>query len=736
MAARDLQAFLEKEPSLQGGLSTVDLVKAAWAREGKVGARPSRLALVLDAETCLDRLYGGHYSDWSCGGEWNHMLDFLSVLFSSLQQANIHVATFIDGTSDPTKRQHWVAAQLKARQNVRQVLRHVGKRGTPPPKVWWVPPTGLRSVLRLALRYLGVPVLASLEHHALEVIHFLWENGYHGLLGDSSEYCIFDPPKYYSAAKLKLTLKFTVETQQVDMDEIAKCLDLNPNRFSLTAGLLGGEGLTAAELQEFHARLIPGKAAPHKTDSGVLIRAVVNYVRTLVNVEDLEALGAEIFGRGDPRVAKLQAVVGYYSSGTAEGYKKARQGRRKGGAATLASDTKEADLESKDWYDMVTQGKKAAALIAGEAEEAAEQLAGMTLEETDINIEPSGIVKDAATDSREAAAAVAANTARASEQGKYPAREAAEAVIPTVSAEVLRTAAERHRQGCMVPALHQLLTTGELHLPVLMEEQGEGGAPRLAGGIHLLYRTLRRRVYGILFNEHHRMYTQGRQEDELAMARAKVQELTRKMAAVDPESVIIKNKEPRQEKEVLGERLGAARAVVEQLARAMGPGQGQAVVREWLPYSRYLAPDAVTPLALEWPVPTVQRLWFGAAPEDKQRRLRAFLSVMGADNPLMLQTSHVPQHLLLMATVLRYIMRQSNVLRKPELDSFLITAFSPELLDVSYLARAKLDLLTPRGLQLAALFMEGVEMALLANDACGAPVPFLMCAPWLFFDGG
>jgi len=31
--------------------------------------------------------------------------------------------------------------------------------------------------------------------------------------------------------------------------------------------------------------------------------------------------------------------------------------------------------------------------------------------------------------------------------------------------------------------------------------------------------------------------------------------------------------------------------------------------------------------------------------------------------------------------------------------------------------------------------MQGVEMALLANDASGAPVPFLMCCPWLFFDG-
>ena len=43
---------------------------------------------MLDAEGCLDRLYGGFYSDWSCGGQWNHMLEFLSVFFSSLQQVS------------------------------------------------------------------------------------------------------------------------------------------------------------------------------------------------------------------------------------------------------------------------------------------------------------------------------------------------------------------------------------------------------------------------------------------------------------------------------------------------------------------------------------------------------------------------------------------------------------------------------------------------------------------------
>jgi len=31
--------------------------------------------------------------------------------------------------------------------------------------------------------------------------------------------------------------------------------------------------------------------------------------------------------------------------------------------------------------------------------------------------------------------------------------------------------------------------------------------------------------------------------------------------------------------------------------------------------------------------------------------------------------------------------------------------------------------------------MAGIETALLANDACGAPIPWLMCCPWLYFDG-
>merc|ERR1711860_115641 len=42
---------------------------------------------------------------------------------------------------------------------------------------------------------------------------------------------------------------------------------------------------------------------------------------------------------------------------------------------------------------------------------------------------------------------------------------------------------------------------------------------------------------------------------------------------------------------------------------------------------------------------------------------------------------------------------------------------------------------TIRGVHLASLFMQGVEMALMANDACGSPIAVQLCMPWTFFDG-
>lgn len=736
MGIQEFQNFIEGDTELnKNGVKSVDLVKTAWKlnkSQGQVGGMPpNRLPLVVDAESCLDRLYGGFYSDWCCGGEWNHMLEFLSVFFSTLQQANVHMAIFVNGALEPARFDDWITEQMKARQNVRNILKHLNKRGTPPPKVWWVPPTGVRSVLRLALRHLNVTVMSSMESHHQEVVGFLRENGYHGIVADNSEYCIFDPPRYFSAKSLKLTLKMTVETREIVMDEVARTLDLNPNRFSLLAGLLGNHMLTTAELASFHSTLIPDLDADKDGRTVRITKAVVDYVRSLQTVDDVVSLGAEIFGSSeDPRVRKLKDVVEYYNSGTEEGYRKFIPSRRKKREGIkLASDEQEG--ESRQAYKSLMNEKKKYKVVGEPSEDkatedATDKLDNLTIQEKNEEGKVSHVVAEPSD-----AKIYDDNKPTVKPEGGYPrAKNTLRPTIPSPHPEVLKTASDRHRQACMSPALYSLLTTGDLKLPQLLEDESHSELPP----IHSVYRELRQRVYGIVFNQHHLSFTKNKFEDEVNSIKKSIKALKTAQKKVGAGGVTLLNGEPRNELEALEEKVDAASKRLDNIEKN-APDLMDIKIREWVPYNCYASPEMVSPKTCQWSVPTVKRLWFGTTIEDKQRRLRAFLSCLNSDIPLMMNTGNVPQHLLLMCCVLRYIMTQKNILRKPELDAFLVTACSSDLMDAENLSRIKLDLVTARGVQLSTLFMQGVEMALLANDACGAPVPFLMCAPWLFFDG-
>ena len=54
-----------------------------------------------------------------------------------------------------------------------------------------------------------------------------------------------------------LSLQFDVTTTEYVMDEVAKSLDLNPNRFGLLGTLLGNHILQPADLADFHQKLVP-----------------------------------------------------------------------------------------------------------------------------------------------------------------------------------------------------------------------------------------------------------------------------------------------------------------------------------------------------------------------------------------------------------------------------------------------------------------------------------------------
>lgn len=218
MGVQNLQSFIESQ--CPGACVPVDLLKIA--RSVSVRRVPNnrgnykqqlpyptynRLRLVLDGECCLDRLYGGYFSDWVCGGQWYRMVQFLSLLVQTLQGNNIDVAVFFNGALEPERTTEWAKQQAANRKKISQVLKHVSMKATPPPKVWWIPPVCLRTCLRMALRHLNLQVICTMDDHHQEVIAFCRENSFDGLMAEDAEYAIFDPPRYFSSEQMKLTYK-------------------------------------------------------------------------------------------------------------------------------------------------------------------------------------------------------------------------------------------------------------------------------------------------------------------------------------------------------------------------------------------------------------------------------------------------------------------------------------------------------------------------------------------------
>lgn len=114
-----------------------------------------KLSLIVDSESCLDRLYGGYYSDWASGGQWNRMLGYIGNLHKACQTNNIQLTVAIRGGVEKEHAAGLFKANREFKERLNRVILHLQNRGTPPPKVWWLPPTCLREVLSLAMNVYG-----------------------------------------------------------------------------------------------------------------------------------------------------------------------------------------------------------------------------------------------------------------------------------------------------------------------------------------------------------------------------------------------------------------------------------------------------------------------------------------------------------------------------------------------------------------------------------------------------
>ncbi|KAF6090355.1 family with sequence similarity 120C [Phyllostomus discolor] len=687
--------------------------------------------VLVDAGSALPRLYGGYQTDWVCGGQWNAMLGYLSALCQACACSGgdgLELVVMFPGGLGKDRLAEWGRRCQTERQTAQLIVGHVGNKGTPPPRAWFLPPACLSHCVRLALIRFRVKVFQSLEDHHLEVVAFFRENGFHGLLAHDSEYALYNIPFYYSSHALKLSWNGkNLTTNQFLMQEVAKQLGLKRVNFPIFAALLGNHILPDEDLAAFHWSLLGPehplaslKVRAHQLvlpPCDVVIKAVSEYVSSIKDPSNLDVVGKDVFkqsqSRTEDKIERFKKAVEYYSVTT-------KLPSLPVGSSSFL------DFHNNRIANPPLPRREMCTISAGKpmfAHHVPQKMKypppfplgpnSSLLFSPHALGEPHGFSEDPMLqDSPFANWAVSYDSSSqfpnyltskaspplgpdsshsSSSDGDEPNGLSSEnhmdvtiPPLPPVPPEVLRVAEHRHRRGLMYPYIYHVLTKGEIKIPVCIEDECNMELPPAA----LLFRSARQYVYGVLFS--------------LAETQRKMERLAiQRQLPVEVPSVILK---------------------------------------EWSAYKGKSpqTPELVPALTFrEWTCPNLKKLWLGKAVEDKNRRMRAFLACMKSDTPSMLNPANVPTHLLLMCCVLRYMVQWpgGRILHRHELDTFLAQAVSSQLYEPNQLQELKIEKLDARGIQLAALFMSGVDTALFANDACGQPVPWEHCCPWIYFDG-
>lgn len=732
MGIQGLQEYIEA--NCPSACEDVDLKEVLYGK----GTSANSAVLVVDTNSCLKHLYGPN-TDWVCGGQWNEMLRAVENFTRSFRQQNIEIVMYFDGEGESGKLHEWIKNQNDKRQLARQILAHVIKMNCYPGKRLYFPPPAVNTCLRLAFLSCGVCVCSSTGDLHREMATYCKTEGFAGVISHHADFLLFDVPNYFSADHLKFSKK-DITTTRFNRQAMLTELQLHHDRLGLFASLLGTSFIPEEMLGSFYWNLlgpdhplakvqVKEKHQPIFPANDIIITSVIAFIKSLADVSNLDWIARQVFKSEKIDLAeitkKLNEAVEHYSSLPSEEPPAAPQ------SPGIAPGRKQNEHQYQRMWQhfqqhqlapkpvtpqlkdtMVTEGTSTAnqipsiadlqqslsSLQVQDAQDAAITHAlplsppadPPTLPGTTTSLLPEGPqplpvspsqVLPTPPSSLESSPIMPLTGRDADHMTTADTTEEEETTIkgaiPDIPMRVLDITVFRLQSGNMTETVYQVLTKAELTIDTSIED--EHLPDRLPSA--LLYRKVRERVYGILFD------LATREKDD----------------QFDISSLAVK---------------------------------------EWCVYGgrRLNDPDLVEPVKLDWEVPPVDKLWFSKGAVADNNRLKAFLSCMMSDTPSMTQTVIVPKRLVILCCILRYLASHGRLVLAPrELDAFLAQALSPQLTtesnNASNLREIKLKRVDARAVQLASIFMRGVQAAIFANDACAVPIPWELVCPWNYFDG-
>ncbi|XP_042300813.1 constitutive coactivator of peroxisome proliferator-activated receptor gamma isoform X3 [Sceloporus undulatus] len=252
----------------------------------------SNPVLVVDAMSCLRQWYTPE--SWVCGGQWREYISSLNGFVSVFIAAGIKLVFYFDGVVEQKKRHEWVKRRLKNNKEIARIFQIIKTNKQQPGRGMFFIPSGLATFTRFALKTLGQEIICSLQEADYEVASYGLQNNCMGILGEDTDYLIYDTSPYFSINKLRLDEMVTV---MYSRQNLCSRLGLQVTELPLLACLLGTDIVPERAMEHFRNHCVASYCAKSQGSDkkASMILAVADYISVLPrSYESLVALAEKL----------------------------------------------------------------------------------------------------------------------------------------------------------------------------------------------------------------------------------------------------------------------------------------------------------------------------------------------------------------------------------------------------------------------------------------------------------
>ncbi|XP_004413500.1 PREDICTED: constitutive coactivator of peroxisome proliferator-activated receptor gamma [Odobenus rosmarus divergens] len=308
MGVRGLQGFVGSTcPHICTVVNFKEL--AEHHRNKHPGCTPT---IVVDAMCCLRYWYTPE--SWICGGQWREYFSALRDFVKTFTAVGIKLIFFFDGTVEQGKRDEWVKRRLKNNREISRIFHYIKSHKEQPGRNMFFVPSGLAIFTRFALKTLGQETLCSLQEADYEVASYGLQNNCLGILGEDTDYLIYDTCPYFSIGDLCLE---SLNTVMLCREKLCESLDISLADLPLLACLLGNDIIPEGMFESFRYKCLSSYTSVKENfdKKGNIILAVADHISKVLRLHQGEKKLEEMLPLGPNKALFYKGVASYLLPG-------------------------------------------------------------------------------------------------------------------------------------------------------------------------------------------------------------------------------------------------------------------------------------------------------------------------------------------------------------------------------------------------------------------------------------